>query len=559
MQMIIPTVFDSAVSSWISYEFRGRDRSGKEQIFISQLAMPYLTEPGTHCTLAPPSDITGYVEWVEALPLQTAQAVVHHNFPDTRSLSFVPGIDDHDREIFRHFVWGSKSADGHIRGNLVVAIQPSWIVSDCDLNDFVGCKTFPLKKLTPEDKRGAPVAARRLRSNRRLWAKLWDTCYRYRSRFFVLSTYEGWVFGSFSIGWTTGFVSPVKTFDVHAPTILHCLIYWLSSASARGHSRWITPIVSGEPSDDEGSDMFDEAASTAVAPSINCGSCSMVRSTDSATWIGGALLHKRTDRRPDRRPKTPLLHGNTLEDPSTAKQSVTLARKRDVADSDAHDTPPAEKRRRRSSDDRTLCDGHDGDTPMFDARIGKTDALSHARRGSHTAIPVYDLPPLSIPERHLADTTNELQEPGLRRFCPLSPITTPGFNTLPPGPHPVYTTSLPEERSPDIVQDLRPHSGVHPFAQPSYDPESPTSPLESRYGVTAPVLKDRVLIWRRGVPYPDIRPVFAVELKKDPYVHITIPTAGPQPHARKRKHSYPRLSYEPMDSRPRRHTSPCFC
>lgn len=265
------------------------------------------------------------------------------------------------------------------------------------------------------------------------------------------------------------------------------------------------------------------------------------------------------DIRPDRPPASPFTVGDGLESPLTPRHPATLARKRDVVDSGAHDTPPAEKRRRRSTDDRTLCDGHDGDTPMFDTSIRKIRAVSHAQRGSHTAIPVYDLPPLSIPERHLADTTNDTHEPGLRRFFPLSPITMPDLSALPPDHHPVYTASPSEERSPGIVQDLRQHSGVHPFAQPSYDPDSPTSPLESRYGVTAPVLKDRVLIWRRGVPYPVVKPVFAVELKKDPYVHIPVPTSGPQPHALKPKRSYSRLSCKPVDSRPRRHTTPCVC
>jgi len=79
----------------------------------------------------------------------------------------------------------------------------------------------------------------------RLWAKLWDGCDRSKCPFFVVSTYVGWVFGAFSSGWTTAFVSRVYPSDSMDPTIVLALTYWLSCAMGCPDG-WSVPILEEE-------------------------------------------------------------------------------------------------------------------------------------------------------------------------------------------------------------------------------------------------------------------------------------------------------------------------
>ena len=68
----------------------------------------------------------------------------------------------------------------------------------------------------------------RLNSSRRVWANLLDTCKRHESQSFVLTTYQGWAFGSFSKDWTSARISEMKDFDVKEPNVMQSLVYWVA-------------------------------------------------------------------------------------------------------------------------------------------------------------------------------------------------------------------------------------------------------------------------------------------------------------------------------------------
>jgi len=104
-----------------------------------------------------------------------------------------------------------------------------------DLQEFADCRRFTVCPYPVETASG-------LESKHRLWAKLWDICDRSNSPFFVVSTYLGWIFGAFSRGWTTAFVSRVYPFDSTDPTIVLGLTYWLSCAMGCTDG-WSVPIL----------------------------------------------------------------------------------------------------------------------------------------------------------------------------------------------------------------------------------------------------------------------------------------------------------------------------
>ncbi|KAI0928796.1 hypothetical protein AcW2_004685 [Taiwanofungus camphoratus] len=182
----------------------------------------------TRKSLGKPANAARVAKWVAEYPLETVQRIMHLLFPITANYSFdSENRMEVDEEIFRHITWSptatvTPSVD---KQSITVVIQPPWILSPKDLELFATCRSLPRESL-PD---GHPPALRYV-SKERLWAKLWDVCFRRKSHWFVVTTYWGWVFGAFSKGWTRGFVSDVKTSDQKRPTVAECLVYWFGSA-----------------------------------------------------------------------------------------------------------------------------------------------------------------------------------------------------------------------------------------------------------------------------------------------------------------------------------------
>ncbi|KAK2466941.1 hypothetical protein APHAL10511_001199 [Amanita phalloides] len=202
-----------------------------------------------------PTDIIRMIPWLDNLPLMTVQRTLHLIHPASRRWSFtLQDVAAKDRDIFQYFVW-SLQEYSHIltqgddvakrsigRFSVVLAFQPPWILSFQDLTEFSDCRSFP-PYLLPGNAFPTP-----LESKDRLWAKLWDICIERRTPWFVLTSYHHWVFGAFSRGWTTAFVTRVYECDYFSPTIVECLTYWIASAlHIRG--TWRIPEVS-EPLED---------------------------------------------------------------------------------------------------------------------------------------------------------------------------------------------------------------------------------------------------------------------------------------------------------------------
>ncbi|OCH92750.1 hypothetical protein OBBRIDRAFT_772775 [Obba rivulosa] len=179
----------------------------------------------------PADDVCRVHDYANYYPLRSLQRVMHVAFPQTAPFRFrdvQEPAESFDRDLIRYSIWTTRSRRLHkssttdIEGEtlVTVVVQPPWILSSADLRSFAEC---------PSLQNDDPYK-RKFRSNERLWAKVWDICLTHKSRFFVVTNYTGWVFGAFSQGWTTGFVTGEQRAGQTGPTVLEALVYWLASA-----------------------------------------------------------------------------------------------------------------------------------------------------------------------------------------------------------------------------------------------------------------------------------------------------------------------------------------
>ncbi|KAJ7343511.1 hypothetical protein DFH08DRAFT_229263 [Mycena albidolilacea] len=197
-----------------------------------------------------PTDIMRLSHWIDNLPLMTVQRAMHLLYPATRPWAFFLCDDnDNDRKIFQYFMWSLPPSEEAMtqeklaqigRKSVVIAFQPPWILSERDIYEFSQCRSFPPFRVPGN------AYPTNLESKERLWGKIWDACVLRNTPWFVLTSYNHWVFGAFSQGWTAAFVTPVYTFDAISPSIMEWLMFWVASAMRLKGWRPI-PKVGAEP------------------------------------------------------------------------------------------------------------------------------------------------------------------------------------------------------------------------------------------------------------------------------------------------------------------------
>lgn len=183
---------------------------------------PYVYVPPT--PLSRPKTVREVSWWVNEYPLRTAQCVMHHSFRESMDYIFdFDSRNDPDHDILATLVFGHIDGDEAHPPACLVFVQPPWILSPKDLELFVDCQT-----LRPAADDAGFITS--YSSKERLWSKVWDECHRRNCRWFVLTTYWGWVFGAFSQGWTVGFSRGILDRNCKYPTVLESLVYWLGSS-----------------------------------------------------------------------------------------------------------------------------------------------------------------------------------------------------------------------------------------------------------------------------------------------------------------------------------------
>ncbi|KAG9226335.1 hypothetical protein CCMSSC00406_0003214 [Pleurotus cornucopiae] len=179
-----------------------------------------------------PADISRLSPWLENLLLTTTQRIMHILFASTLDWGFHPGHNnDDDKELFDYFLWTKNSFSPEEAfevgyHSVLVAYQPPWILSPQDMKEFASCRS--VCQCRPFVEKENPVSDPFKALN----------AYGQSCGILVLqSTADGlfpclcWVFGVFTKGWTSAFVTTVYTFDDYGPTVLEHLLYWVASAS----------------------------------------------------------------------------------------------------------------------------------------------------------------------------------------------------------------------------------------------------------------------------------------------------------------------------------------
>ncbi|KAG0708886.1 hypothetical protein DFH29DRAFT_346643 [Suillus ampliporus] len=320
----LDSVFDGLVNDWIEEHVPSRslclydeDRQTGERFTVRSSQRFNIPEP----LLPAASDINRVCDWLDNFPLQTVQRVFHIMFPATKDWGFVT-LDDHgcDDDIFKKFYWTNVDEDHpDIRdASVVVACQPHWIMSDEIMWQFTQLKSLPEGITRP------------LRGQERLWGKLWDTCVDKQTPFFVLTSYRQWVFGMFSRGWTTAFVSPVMDAQSRSPTVMHALLYWLGSA-LRAPGSFVQPVEVAEPVhnifSDHGYELIAEPEKQPeIAPSLSSWSGKSDEMASSAGAAGAAPLDV-SDRGVDE-PHSPDVLFRTSKDPALTWEMIESWRKK---------------------------------------------------------------------------------------------------------------------------------------------------------------------------------------------------------------------------------------
>jgi len=111
------------------------------------------------------------------------------------------------------------------RYELAVICLPPWSFSKLDMEEFATSGIFHANDLD------FPPNSMRASNSMLLWAVVHDVCKNAKCRYFIVTTYDHWVFGNISERRTTAAVSPVYDFSAHTeglrmPNLLQLVTYW---------------------------------------------------------------------------------------------------------------------------------------------------------------------------------------------------------------------------------------------------------------------------------------------------------------------------------------------
>ncbi|GJJ09295.1 hypothetical protein Clacol_003517 [Clathrus columnatus] len=146
-----------------------------------------------------PRTLGEIASWVVELPLRTVQRAIHLSHPEAAKWRFDEVQLDSgaeswmNRDLYQVYVWRRHPTlrMETIQDSLAVIVQPPWILSWQDLQDVVDCTNLP-----PQTNPNTRMSLSYLFKHR-VWALIHDTCQKLETQYFILTTYEGWVFGKF--------------------------------------------------------------------------------------------------------------------------------------------------------------------------------------------------------------------------------------------------------------------------------------------------------------------------------------------------------------------------
>ncbi|KAI0368551.1 hypothetical protein BV20DRAFT_1053953 [Pilatotrama ljubarskyi] len=129
----------------------------------------------------------------------------------------------HHKEVWRVYSIGPFIPPvGHLRPGMVVLAIPPWELGLGDLGDFTYTHRYGERQLDKD------IGPRHWSNSDKVWAMLYDSCRVSGYRWFAVTNYKYWVFGTFSLRWNAAEVTEPLPFDLTRDmTIIEMLTFWL--------------------------------------------------------------------------------------------------------------------------------------------------------------------------------------------------------------------------------------------------------------------------------------------------------------------------------------------
>ncbi|KAI0635457.1 hypothetical protein C8Q77DRAFT_1217273 [Trametes polyzona] len=131
------------------------------------------------------------------------------------------------RPLWTVYVFGPQVPPTSIlRPGVVILAIPPWMLGVGDLREFSSRRVFDQGDLDRE-----PPGTTAWSNATKLWAMLYDSCRVSGYRWFVITTYQQWVFGTWSEDWSGAEVTEPVPFDrTRGMTIVEMLTFWIECA-----------------------------------------------------------------------------------------------------------------------------------------------------------------------------------------------------------------------------------------------------------------------------------------------------------------------------------------
>ncbi|KAG9017523.1 hypothetical protein FRB90_000948 [Tulasnella sp. 427] len=174
-----------------------------------------------------PDNEAGIQSWVEQVALQTALCLLHSAEPDHLGLELARVSGEGTRQICSDFGFRMDDSRNRWRTNggykLAVEVKCPWTLSR---SDMVGISNL---------RNGLSLVAGETKysTSQSVLAQVYDYCFNQDHCFWIITTYEYWVFGVFSKDYELALVTEPISFDNASPTVLQCIVYWLQSSVFR--------------------------------------------------------------------------------------------------------------------------------------------------------------------------------------------------------------------------------------------------------------------------------------------------------------------------------------
>ncbi|TDL20631.1 hypothetical protein BD410DRAFT_790590 [Rickenella mellea] len=182
---------------------------------------------------------------IERTVLCTASAILHVADGQTKAWtvsqegSRTGGRDLDPMCLAKWKLWNNTRHD--VR--LAAVFLPPWQFSHADFADFIEGSTITL--WFSQISTGS-ISKHDARPGELMWARIYDYCYSSDCHYWVVTSYDHWVFGIFSKNFMQGWTTELYHRDSTDPTVLQLVVFWMHSAFTAKNT-WSIPQTPTEP------------------------------------------------------------------------------------------------------------------------------------------------------------------------------------------------------------------------------------------------------------------------------------------------------------------------